>query len=368
MRVWLVTDHYPPQRNGHAVAVAWWARALAQRGVDVTVIADAWPGAEGQRPVWRHRHYREERLRVLPFFPPGHPLAGLLPSGRRVAGLPDAPPDVLHLHGYGPSCEQAAAALPDVGRVISVHALPEGSGASPWPSVQSVMRRRLARIVGACDVVVAPSEAAAARVREVAGCDDVRVIPTGVDEAFVAAARGGDGPPDPARPRVLYVGRLSRDKGFGLVTALAEMHPEASWLAIGEGSAATTGVTTLGHRPLLDVALAVCDADVLLAPAVTETQGLAAHEAIVVGTPVAAPRGSAQAGIVVDGVNGAHYDPSDLDDAWRAVVRAAGVSRDGVLSTAADWRPDRLVETMLAVYDEAGTARGALRTGRATVG
>jgi glycosyltransferase involved in cell wall biosynthesis len=368
MRVWLVTDHYPPQRNGHAVAVAWWARALAQWGVDVTVIADAWPGAEGQRPVWRHRHYREERLRVLPFFPPGHPLAGLLPSGRRVAGLPDAPPDVLHLHGYGPSCEQAAAALPDVGRVISVHALPEGSGASPWPSVQSVMRRRLARIVGACDVVVAPSEAAAARVREMAGCDDVRVIPTGVDEAFGAAARGGDGPPDPARPRVLYVGRLSRDKGFGLMTALAQMHPEASWLAIGEGSAATTGVTTLGHRPRLDVALAVRDADVLLAPAVIETQGLAAHEAIVVGTPVAAPRGSAQAGIVVDGVNGAHYDPSDLDDAWRAVVRAAGVSRDGVLTTAADWRPDRLVETMLAVYDEAATARGALRTGRAAVG
>jgi 1,2-diacylglycerol 3-alpha-glucosyltransferase len=368
MRLWLATDHYLPQRNGHAVAVAWWARALAARGVDVTVIADAWPGDEGRPPVWSHPHYREERLPVLPFFPRGHPLAGWRPNGRRLDPLAAQPPDVLHLHGYGPSCAQVAAAVPGVPRLITVHALPDGSGALRWAPVQAAMRRRLGRMVRDSHAVIAPSENAAARVREIAARGDVHVIPTGVDEAFVAAARGGPGASDPERPRVVYVGRLSRAKGFGTVAALAQLHPEARWLAIGDGPvgsrsgsarwARTGGVTVLGHRPLLDVALAVRDADVLLAPSVLETQGLAAHEAITAGTPVAAPRGSAQAAVVRHGHNGALYDPDDLEDAWRAVVTAAGVQRDAVLATAAAWGADASVEAMLSAYEAAAARAG----------
>ncbi|CAN5650998.1 glycosyltransferase family 1 protein [soil metagenome] len=352
MRVWLVTDHFPPQRNGHAVAVAWWARALAHGGASVTVIAHAWPGEDpaAQQQDWRHR---EVRLPVWPLLPGGHPLAGFRPDGGRIAALATDPPDVVHLHGYGAACARVAATLPGVACVLSVHALPGGAGALAWGPVHSAMRRRFARVLQGCDVVTAPSVAAAERVRAIAGRDDVRVVPTGLDDAFRAIARGGPAAAAPDRPHVLYVGRLSPDKGFGTVTALAAVHPEAHWSAIGDGRARSNGVTTMPHRPVAEVARAIRDADVLIAPSVHETQGLAAHEAIAVGTPVVAPTRTAQADIVREGVSGALYERGDLEGAWRAVLRAARVSRDDVLRTADRGSDAARLAAMLAIYAEA---------------
>jgi glycosyltransferase involved in cell wall biosynthesis len=362
MRVWLVTDHYPPQPNGHAVAVAWWARALARHGLEVTVIADAWRGVD--RPVWEHDNYREVRLPTLPLLPSGHPLAGLRGVPPLAAASLAAAPDLLHAHGYGPTCAQLARALSGVPLVVSVHSFPDGSGATGVPPVRTVMRWLLARMVRRADLAVAPSRSAARRVGELAPGVELRVIPTGVEAAFEPPAGERSAPVEGSALRVLYVGRVSRDKGFEDVRSLARRRPEAEWRAVGAaGEVDAAGLTMLGHLPPVEVARAMRRADVVLAPSLHETQGLAVYESIAVGTPVAAPRGSAQAEVVREGENGALYDAGDLDDAWRAIVAASSLPRSRVAASAAAWRERDLVEAMQDAYAAASSgARPRSRT------
>ena len=394
MHVLVATDHYPPEANGHAVAVAWWARALVEAGVRVSVVAAA---REPQPALFEHPGYREVWLAASRALPEGHPLASLWTGATALRALADDPPDVVHLHGYGPVCARVAARYRDVPVVATVHQFPEGAGVRNWLLVHPTMRWALRRLFARAAVALAPSRLAAERLRALTGHPDVRVVPTGVDPAFERAAvadeaadEGGGGAADegagareatvggaPASaasaptgtgpgsarttgtPHVLYVGRRSADKRFETVVALAREHPRADWCALGSGPAPPRvpwpdQLRVLPQAPAVDVAAAMRASDVLIAPSLNETQGLAALEAITVGTPVAAPRGSAQAELLREGVSGALYDPSVPATAWQAILRAAALSRAGVRASAAPYRRDALVAAMRDLYVEVG--------------
>lgn len=380
MHVLVATDHYPPHTNGHAVAVAWWARALVEAGVRVSVVA----AARDPRPaLFEHPRYRELWLAASRAFPEGHPLASLWTGAAALRAHADDPPDLLHLHGYGPLCARVAARYRGVPVVATVHQFPEGAGVRNWPLVHPTMRWALRRLFTRAAVALAPSRRAAERLRALTGHPDVRVLPTGVDPAFERAAAADDtaaataggaqstsapstsAPSTSAgmasAPRVLYVGRRSADKRFETVVALARAHPQADWCALGSGAPPSRApwpdhLRVLPHAPPVEVAAAMRAADVLLAPSLNETQGLAALEAITVGTPVAAPRGSAQAELVREGVSGALYDPAALATAWQAILRAAALPRPEVRMSAAPYRRDALVAAMRDLYTEVGDA------------
>jgi glycosyltransferase involved in cell wall biosynthesis len=341
VRIVVASDHLPPHRSGHAVAAAWWIRALADAGHHVTVVADA-PPLPGLDVDWR-------RLPVLPGFVPGHPLAALRPIGQALADLVDLRPDVLHLHGYGPACRHVVRALPDVPVVVTVHALPEGSGA-PLAAVSTPVLRRLLRgLVRTASGVTVPSRVARARLVDAVGAtpeDRTFVVPVGVDPVFAASPRPRGRTPD--RPTFVYVGRRSRAKGFELFERLARRHPDADWHAVGDGPASPDAPFRV--TPQADpatVAAALGDADALLAPGLHETQGLVVLEALHCGTAVAAPQGSAQAEALTDGVHGALYDPSDDGAAWTALRRAAERTRAGDVGPPAGFETDALVDRMV---------------------
>ena len=385
MHVLVATDHYPPEANGHAVAVAWWTRALLEAGVRVSVVAAA---REPRPALFEHASYREVWLAASRAFREGHPLATLWTGAAALRVLADDPPDVVHLHGYGPVCARIAARYRDVPIVATVHQFPEGAGVRNWPLVHPTMRWALRRLFARAAVALAPSHLAAERLRALTGHPDVRVLPTGVDPAFERAAASGAGTGEaaaggaaggaaaaalagteptagarstrlPGSPRVLYVGRRSPDKRFETVVALARAHPHADWCALGSGAPAPRApwpdhLRVLPQASAVEVAAAMLAADVLIAPSLNETQGLAAPEAITVGTPVAAPRGSAQAELLREGVSGALYDASVPATAWQAILRAAALPRTDVRTSAAPYRRDALVASMREVYAEVG--------------
>lgn len=114
-------------------------------------------------------------------------------------------------------------------------------------------------------------------------------LPAAIDQPLPAQIAA-----DAGAPRVLYVGRDSREKGLPLLldafAALRARVPEARlWVAGAERDEATDGVTWLGQLPHSAVGALMARADVLAVPSVwPEPFGRVVIEALAVGTPVVA--------------------------------------------------------------------------------
>jgi glycosyltransferase involved in cell wall biosynthesis len=200
-------------------------------------------------------------------------------------------------------------------------------------------------------VVTVPSQAARRILRERYSCDGL-VVPVGVAPEF--AKRPKRPAQSDATLRIAYVGRRSRDKGFDTFVRLAEAHPEADWIALGDGPIDPgRRVITLSQRSPAEVLDELLRCHALLAPGLRETQGLAVLEALHAGTAVAIPRGSAQAELVREGVDGASYQPGDDAGAWRALLHAADITRADQVSPASGLEESRLVARMTAAFRSA---------------
>ncbi len=180
------------------------------------------------------------------------------------------------------------------------------------------------------DLCLAPSAAVERRLADL-GVPAPRVgrVPRGVDLALfhpgrrdrAALARLGDLP----GPVVLYLGRLSREKGLPrLLAAWARVHaarPDARLLLVGDGPLAGELGATPGHARRGDpgppagvvragelhgpaLAAAVASADLLAFPSETETFGNAVAEALAAGLPAVVAAGGAARELVAHGVDG----------------------------------------------------------------
>ncbi len=179
---------------------------------------------------------------------------------------------------------------------------------------------------GKLDQVLAPSRAVVERLLALGVAEDkIRLIPRGIDhslfrpdkrepEAFAEFGLNGE-------PKVLYVGRLSREKGLdALVTGFrqtAEKLPGARLLLVGDGPHAHHLRRQAGGDPRIiftgeqtggKLAKLYASADVFVCPSETETLGNTVVEAQAAGIPVVvANRGAAcenvipgETGILVD--------------------------------------------------------------------
>jgi glycosyltransferase involved in cell wall biosynthesis len=183
------------------------------------------------------------------------------------------------------------------------------------------------------DEVLAPSAAVVGRLVELGVAPErVRRVPRGVDldlfkpgrrnaHAFDAFGLNGE-------PKLLYVGRLSREKGLdALVAGFRELAPEvpaARLVFVGDGPYAAELARGPASAPELDrrviftgeitgerLAEMVASSDVFVYPSETETFGNAIVEAQAAGLPViVANRGAAREN-VIDGVTGLVVDARD---------------------------------------------------------
>ncbi len=247
MRFCMVTTFYPPwHMGGDAIYVQALARALHHRGhaVEVVHCEDAYRAAGGSPPtltltddgivVHRLRH----PLGILsPLITQQTGMPGL--KRRKLESLLDRQFDVIHFHNIsligGPgvlSLGQAAAkvhTLHDHWMICPTHVLWKNrqracDGRTCWTcTVRSGIPPQLWRLgdftkrqLDEVDVLFAPSEFVASKHRETGISRPIEVLPL-----FSRLDPGpSPGRPAPARPRFIFVGRITASKG---IAPLVEM-------------------------------------------------------------------------------------------------------------------------------------------------
>ncbi len=316
------------------------ARALADAGVDVSVVAPApWvpPALARRSPRWAA--YRRmprcepdggiavERPRYLTT--PRETRFGLAHLTQALACRPAARPDVIHAHFAYP-CGAAGLLLKrrlGVPLVISVL----GDDVYIYPNNNPRMRKLFTQAMRGADRVVANSPDLARTTQALTGVLP-EALSIGIDLARFSAR------PDRASARaalglapetfaILYVGALLPQKGvLDLAAAMRALAwPDAVALLAGAGPARPDGpgIRLLGPRPNTEIPDLLAAADAFVLPSWHEGLGLSAVEAGAAGVPVIGGRTGGLADLLADGC-GWLFTPRDVGQLAQALrdVRA----------------------------------------------
>jgi glycosyltransferase involved in cell wall biosynthesis len=179
-----------------------------------------------------------------------------------------------------------------------------------WGTDVELARRapRLARrLVRRARVTLCPSEALATEAHAL-GARDARVVPSGV-----AVPDHVGEPVEP--PHVLYVGRLSEEKGILEFIEATEGLPRA---VVGDGPLRDRVPDAVGFVPPPELGTYYERASVVVCPSRREGYGVVAREAMAYGRPVVATAVGGLLDAVEDGVTGLLVPPRDP-----AALRAA---------------------------------------------
>jgi starch synthase len=356
LRVALLTREYPPQVYGGAgVHVSYLARELAHL-VEVTVHcqgADR-PGAIAHRP-WGRLDGANEALRTF---------STDLSMTAAVASA-----DLVHSHTwYANLAGHLAALLYSVPHVVTMHSL---EPLRPWKAEQLGGGYALSSW---CERVAAESAAAVVAVSEGMRADvlaaypgispdRVRVIRNGIDTGEYSPDPAtdvlGQYGVDPGLPSVVFVGRITRQKGLPVLLKAAQRLDPAAQLVLCAGQpdtaelaaevtelvsglrAARSGVIWLPQMlPKREVIQLLTHATVFACPSLYEPLGIVNLEAMACGTAVVASRVGGIPEVVSDGETGFLVPPDD---------------------------PGALVGALNVLLADPGRARGMGRLGRERV-
>ncbi len=379
MNILLLSREYPPHVYGGAgVVVDHLSRALARHA---SVEVRCFGANEQTHPDLTVRGYAPwERLAGGPEAPYA-PALEALSVGLAMARDPVAA-DVVHSHtwyvGLGGMLVQS---IHDVPLVVTLHSL---EPLRPWKAAQlgtgyavSSWAERLA--VERADRVIAVSAQMRADILAHFRVDPERVvvIHNGVDaEAF---ARTGDRAALARHrvraPYVLFVGRISEQKGIFPLLEAARALPEGVQLVLCASSPDTPELLArleagVAGRPeirwinaMLPVAEVVqlySHAAVFVCPSIYEPFGLINLEAMACGTPVVACRVGGIPEVVVDGETGWLVEPGDITALGRALrdaladpARARRMGEAGRRRVEAQFSWGRIAERTLEIYRDA---------------
>ncbi len=329
MKVLVLTTSYPrDERDVAGLFVQDAVEAVRAQGVEVDVVSPA---------SFRHLgiaygHGIAGNLRRRPW------LALLLPAfllsyaraARRAAG--DA--DLVHAHWLPSGIAALATGKPFVVQLWGTDV--ELAGRVPWLFRRILRRARLA---------IVASEHLADAARQL-GARDVRVVPTAVE------LPGSVGEPDEP-PHVLFVGRLSPEKGIHEFLAATEGLPR---VIVGAGPVAVP--EAVGFVPRSELGPYYERAAVVCVPSRREGYGVVAREAMAYGRPVVA---TAVGGLVdVTGVLVPHGDVTRLREVLVELLGDAGwrehLGAQARKHARAQFAPTLAGASLAAAYRDAASA------------
>jgi len=297
MKVVVLTTSYPRGPDDVAgVFVRDAVEELRRAGVDVEVVSPAtvrhFGLAYGDGIVGNLRR-RPWRALVVPLF-----LLSFARAARRAA----RGADVVHAHWLPSALPAIATGKPFVVQLWGSDV--ELARRAKWVSRWLLRRARL---------VLCPSESLARAARDL-GALAVRVVPSGV---FVPDDVGL--PEDP--PHVLFVGRLSEEKGVEELLAATQGIPR---VIVGDGPLRDRVSDAVGFIPPSELGAYYERAAVVVCPSRREGYGVVAREAMAHGRPVVAASVGGLVDAVEDGVNGLLVPPRDVPALRSAIERLLG--------------------------------------------
>ena len=341
MKVALLTREYPPEVYGGAgVHVEYLARALAPL-VDLTVHCQGAPRdtAVAHEP-WPALH--DQVLRVF---------SADLSMADAVAGA-----GLVHSHTWYANLAGHLASLHyGIPHVVTAHSL---EPLRPWKAEQlgggyalSSWAERVA--VTSAAAVVAVSDGMANDIRAAypdISPERIRVIRNGIDTIEYAPDAGTDvlvkHGVDLSRPYVIFVGRITRQKGLPVLLRAAAMLDPSAQLVLCAGAADTaelrgevsdlvaglrasrSGVIWIPDMlPRPEIVQLLTHALAFVCPSVYEPLGIVNLEAMACGTAVVASRVGGIPEVVDGGVTGLLVppdDPASLADALNTLLRDPG--------------------------------------------
>ena len=207
--------------------------------------------------------------------------------------------DLVHAHWLPSALPALATRKPFVVQLWGTDV--ELARRAPWAFRRLLRRAR---------VVLAPSVALADDARWL-GAHDVAVVPSGVRLPETV------GPPDDP-PHVLYVGRLSEEKG---IRELAAATAGLSRVVVGDGPLRSLVPDTAGFVPPGELGPYYERASVVVCPSHREGYGVVAREAMAYGRPVVASAVGGLVDAVEDEVTGLLVPPGDADALCGALER-----------------------------------------------
>jgi len=330
MRVCVLTTSYPRSASDAAgVFVAQQVKQLRAAGVEVVVVSPA-----------GFRHYGiaygggiVQNLRARPWLMAALPLFLVAFARAARRGAWDA--DVVHAHWIPSGLAALATGKPFVLQVWGTDV--ELARRIPWLAGPLVRRARL--------VIAASSFLAAAATR--LGAREVRVISNGVEIPAEVAE-----PDEP--PHVLFVGRLSEEKGILEFLEATEGIPR---VIVGDGALRYRVPEAVGFVAHDQLGAYYERAAIVCVPSRREGYGVVAREAMAYGRPVVVGAAGGLLDAVVDGENGLVVAPGDAGRLRAAVARLlqdpALRSRLGSAARQAaqtTWRADIATDELVRAY------------------
>lgn len=233
-------------------------------------------------------------------------------------------PDVVHLHSTFAGLVMRPLLAPRRTALRVVYCAHGWAFDRQAGTVQTAIARSSERLLSRwCDRVLCVSEHELVRARELGVATELlQLVRNGIREAGGAQApRGlGDDPWPPGVLRVLFVGRLDRQKGVDILhSAMAQLQDRAHAVVVGAAVAGARGnagetpanVTHIGWRSRGEIETLYARADVLVVPSRWEALGLVALEAMRAGLPVVASRVGGLPEVVEEGCTGLVIEPEN---------------------------------------------------------